>query len=172
MRATFKILVLTALFITMSATMAPAKEKRLSARQIETIIVRAAKKSGVPAHLLLAVCWIESHYKTHLSEAPDGKTPSYGICQVKLETAQYMDFFYKHKYRATPQKLRDPYINALYASKYIQYQLKRYDNDWKKAVAAYNQGSFYDRAPNSKYVKKVELAFEERELDKTQLDNL
>lgn len=138
---------------------------KLSDKKIERTITKAARFVDVPPHLLLAVCWIESHYQTNLPEVLDGETPSYGICQIKLETAQDMDAWYRHKIPVTIERLRDPYLNAFYAAKYLKYQLKRYDGDWKKAVAAYNQGSFFTHSPNKKYVLKVQLAIRERGLN-------
>jgi soluble lytic murein transglycosylase-like protein len=141
-----------------------AAKAELNDKKVEKIIIAAAHKVEVPQQLLLAVCWIESEYKSNLPEKLDGHTPSYGICQVKLETAQFMDKFYKHKNKVTVEKLRDPYINAFYAAKYIQWQLNQYGNDWKKAVAAYNRGSYTSDHPNHKYVRRVQLALEERGL--------
>jgi soluble lytic murein transglycosylase-like protein len=41
-------------------------------------------------------------------------------------------------------KLKDLYdgeVNAKWAAKYLKYQLVRYHNDWRKAIAAYNAGT-------------------------------
>lgn len=107
-------------------------------------VVWAADKVEVPRALLLALCWGEGWASKSMGKDPthmDGDTLSYGICQVKLETAEWMDKLYKHKIKATPSRLEDPKINAFYAAKYLKYQLKQYDNSWQLAVDAYNKGS-------------------------------
>jgi hypothetical protein len=67
-----------------------------------------------------------------------------------------MDEFYKHRIKATPERLNTEYVNAFYAAKYLKYQLNRYDNDWHKAIDAYNKGRVV--STKSKYVKKVMIA--------------
>jgi soluble lytic murein transglycosylase-like protein len=142
-----------------------AKQKKYSESQIERIITSAAHKADVPPHLLLAICWIETSYvQPKIPEPLDGKTPSYGICQVKLETAQFMDKTFRLRMSASVTRLRDPYVNAFYAAKYLKYQLKQYNGDWKKSVAAYNQGSWDESSPNVTYVSKIEKAIEIRGL--------
>lgn len=145
----FKVMVLFA----MLSISAQAKNTEV----IQTI-VDAADKASVPRELLLAICWVESSYRTKLEVKLDGATPSYGICQVKLETAQWLDRYNKHKLSASKERLQVPFVNAFYAAKYLKYQLKRYNNDWKKAIDAYNKGTH--QSSTSQYVKRVILAME------------
>jgi soluble lytic murein transglycosylase-like protein len=114
-------------------------------------IIWSADKVEVPRELLLALCWGESSFRTNVTRL-DGKTLSHGICQVKLETAQHMDLVFKHKIKATRERLENTTINAFYAAKYLKYQLQQYDGDWVLAIDAYNKGTAY--GANTKYVKK------------------
>ena len=117
-------------------------------------IIWAADTAEVPRELVLAVCWGESSFRTKGVTHVDGETPSYGICQVKMETARFMDKLYKHKAKATPKRLEDFKVNAFYAAKYLKYHLDRYDDDWKLAVDAYNKGTAIGH--KTKYVKKFD----------------
>lgn len=116
-------------------------------------IIWAADKAQVPRELVLAVCWGESSFRTTGVTHVDGETPSYGVCQVKLETAQFIDKFYRLKHKVTPERLNSTMINAFYAAKYLKYQLNRYKQDWKLAVDAYNKGTALGH--KTKYVRKV-----------------
>lgn len=122
--------------------------------QIINDITRAAKVAGIDANLLLAVCWAESSYRGDLKPRIDGHSNSYGICQVKLETAEHMDKIYKHAVKATAERLQEPFVNAFYAAKVIKFQLQRYHGDLRKAIEAYNKGHAVSNG-NGKYVNKV-----------------
>jgi soluble lytic murein transglycosylase-like protein len=84
----------------------------------------------------------------------DGGTPTYGICQVKYETAQMLG------YSGQPSGLMDPKENAKWAANYLRYQQVRY-GDWCKAIAAYNAGRYNESTVmpgyprNLKYVNNV-----------------
>jgi soluble lytic murein transglycosylase-like protein len=127
-----------------------------SHEQVIDAIIKAADQVGVPRELPLAICWVESSYRTSGVTHMDGDSPSYGICQIKLETALFVAKVYKHKYLPTPKRLSDLYVNALYACKYLKLQLKRYGGDWESAIDAYNKGNLINR--NSHYVRKVKKA--------------
>lgn len=119
------------------------------------IILMAAKKAGVSGALLLAICTHESGLKNVLVPH-DGGSPTYGICQVKYDTAKMMGFEGKAK------DLMVPEINAKWAAAYLKYQKTRYDGDWVKSVAAYNSGTYNEskKVPgcprNLKYIKFVQ----------------
>lgn len=119
------------------------------------IILATAKIVKVPGALLLAICMQETGLKN--SVAPhDGGSPSVGICQVKLSTAQFLGF------KGTHKDLMSPSTNAKYAALYLKYQLDRYSYDYCQATAAYNSGSFNEsqKMPgyprNLKYVRSVQ----------------
>jgi soluble lytic murein transglycosylase-like protein len=132
-------------------------KKTLSTKQaVRRSIVSAAQYVGVPHKILLAVCFVESSHR-ELDSVPDGSSLSYGVCQVKLETAEYMDRLYG-LVPVTPEALSDTWTNAYYAAKYLQFQYKRY-GDWKRAIDAYNKGKLV--SDSSQYVHKVLLALQE-----------
>lgn len=125
----------------------------------EAIIIAAAKLAKVSPQLLLAICVTESDLKN--VEVPhDGGSPTYGICQVKLGTAQMLG------YKGTAKGLMIPVTNAKYAAKYLKFQKDRYSYDWCKATAAYNSGTYNmskvtpGYPMNLKYVRKVQSKLE------------
>lgn len=130
-----------------------------------TYILLAAKAVKVPGALLLAICMQETGLNNAMVPH-DGHSPTYGICQVKLETAQMIG------YKGTAKQLMIPQENAKWAAKYLRYQLDRYDNDWCQAVAAYNAGTFNESkiSPgfprNLKYVRNVQKKLDEPFQDK------
>jgi len=121
----------------------------------ETIILAAAKAAKVSGALLLAICTHESGLQNVLVPH-DGGSPTYGICQVKFETAKMIGFQGKAK------DLMIPKINAKWAAEYLKFQKERYDGEWMKAVAAYNSGTYNpsSKVPgcprNLKYIKHVQ----------------
>ncbi len=133
----------------------------------------AAKLVGVPHTLLLAVCMTETNLK-HVDSPNDGKTTSYGVCQVKLETAQFMGKVHKKKDLVGFQEsdMRSVQNNAMVAAFYLKYQIKRYDGDFCKAVAAYNAGRYKESLENPGqpfnliYVQKVRSKISDEEFAK------
>jgi hypothetical protein len=121
----------------------------------ETIILMAAKKAAVSGALLLAICTHESGLK-NITVPHDGGSPSYGICQIKFETAKMVGFTGQEK------DLMKPEVNAKWAAEYLKFQKERYGGEWLKAVAAYNSGTYNpsSKVPgcprNLQYVKNVQ----------------
>lgn len=114
---------------------------------------------NLPDGLLSALCYVESGHDYQAVNINDGGSSSYGVCQIKLSTAQLLGF------KGTEKSLRKPSTNIYYAGKYLRSQLNRYDNDITKAVAAYNAGTYKVNkrglTRNIKYVNKVLLAWSE-----------
>lgn len=132
-----------------------AKSLTKSQFEVAKDIIWAADKADVPRPLLLAVCWGEGSFRrddklTHT----DGNSLSHGTCQVKLETAKFMDSWFHNKSAATHERLENTKVNAFYAGLYLKYWLKKHDYNWQKAVDSYNKGRLV--SAQSKYVKKVE----------------
>lgn len=130
--------------------------QQLSAQQLKVLkdIRWAAQMAEVPSDVLAAICFQESYlgqipHATHM----DGHTLSHGVCQVKLNTALYMDEVFKHKTAATAERLEDPRVNAFYAAKYLRYQLRRYGWNLKLSIDAYNK--HIAKGTNTKYVRDV-----------------
>jgi soluble lytic murein transglycosylase-like protein len=119
------------------------------------IILSAAKTAKVSGSLLLAICTHESGL-TNAMVLHGGNSPTYGVCQVKYETAHMIGF------KGKPLDLMDPSTNAKWAAKYVSYQVGRYgSSDWCKLAAAYNAGTYNPSSKvlgcpkNLKYVKAV-----------------
>ena len=128
MKNTIKLAGLIALFFGGTAQARPVDEW-------DQKIEKVANKEGVPAPLLSAICFTESSHRPYVTAYDDNGSNSIGLCQVKLGTVRDLGF---------KGKLNDLYngeINAKWAAKYLKYQLNRYHNDWRQAIAAYNAGS-------------------------------
>lgn len=122
-------------------------------------LVLATQSYHLPQGLLSAVCYVESHHKYSVIRPHDGKGSSIGGCQVKLATAQFLGF------KGVEEDLLRPNVNAVYAAAYLRYQLDRYDGDIRKAISAYNAGTFKEgrdgKTFNREYVRKVFNAWSE-----------
>lgn len=120
-----------------------------------TIILSAAKAAKVSGALLLAICTHESGLKNSI-HPHDGGSPTYGVCQVKYDTAKMIGF------KGKSYELMNPVTNVEWAAKYLAYQHERYGDNWCKVAAAYNAGSYNPSEKsigypkNHKYVKKVQ----------------
>ena len=106
-----------------------------------------AKTVGTSALLLMAICWQESHHKQLINNT-DKNGPSYGICQIKLNTAKSI------VPSITKKELMQNEMNIYIAAKYIKKHLDIY-KDEKKAISRYNGGFKNGRIINSKYVNSV-----------------
>lgn len=126
------------------------------------IILAAAAKAKVSGALLLAICTYETNLK-NVIVPHDGGSPSYGICQVKYDTAKMLGF------KGKAEDLMNPKVNAKFAAKYLKYQENRYDltdsendDNWCKITAAYNAGTYKEskkvpgKPRNLKYVRRVQ----------------
>lgn len=127
------------------------------------IILAIAKTVGVPGHLLLAICTHESNLINVLVPHDMG-SPSYGLCQVKENTAKMLGF------KDSAKELMNPETNVKYAAMYLKMQLERYDGDWCMATAAYNAGTYNPseipgKPRNLKYIKQVILHLDEKHKD-------
>ena len=117
------------------------------------VIIKAiATAVKVSPYILLGICTTESNLRNVINHN-DGGSPSYGICQIKLNTAKMFNP------RITPKELMNPELNAYYAARYIKHQMNRYNENIIKAIAAYNSGRVkYNKSGriiNYKYVRKV-----------------
>lgn len=128
------------------------------------IILGIAKSIGVPGSLLLAICTHESKLVNIIAPNDNG-SPSYGLCQIKEDTAKMLGFNEK------PKRLMDPKVNVKYAALYLKMQLSRYDGDWCMATAAYNAGTYNPsmkvpgKPRNLQYVKGVVLHLDDKHKD-------
>jgi soluble lytic murein transglycosylase-like protein len=148
------------------------------------LILATAKLVGVPGSLLLAICTHESNL-VNVAVPHDHGSPSYGLCQIKEDTARSLGFqgvatgalkpttIYVGAMvpEGKPEGLMVPATNIKYAALYLKMQLDRYDGDWCKSVAAYNSGTYIqskkdpNKPTNYKYVKKIVLLLDEEHKD-------
>lgn len=151
-----KRIVLISLALVSITSTAQTRDQVLRCAQVVSTIEQAATRVGVPVELMLAIAWVESSCRANLQPRLDGTTPSYGLFQIKLETARWVDSVYRHKRAATAAKLNNPYMNAFYASKFMKLLLKRYKGNQAMAIDAYNKGGVV--CTESVYVKRVQGA--------------
>lgn len=127
-------------------------------RRMNSLILALATATSVhdlPKGLLSAVCYVESNHRSHAINYDDGGADSLGVCQIKYKTAQHMGF------KGAEGELRfDIKKNTYWAGAYLKWQLKRYNGNIGKAVAAYNAGRYIPskvrQGPiNKNYVMKV-----------------
>jgi soluble lytic murein transglycosylase-like protein len=131
------------------------------AKDYESDIAEAAIAEGIDPKLLSSLCYIESKHNPNAINYDDGDGDSIGMCQIKVSTAKQFDR------RATAKKLFNAKYNLKIAAKYLSYQIDRYHGDIRKAVLAYNAGSYIpkrtkkDVAVNEKYFKMIVKKAEE-----------
>jgi len=98
---------------------------------------------GVDENIVRAVIWTES------SGDPSAESPKHalGLMGVLYPTAQQMGF------TGEPDGLFDPHTNIYYGTKYLRWQLDRYEQDLEMALSAYEAGTY---TPENKwYVDRV-----------------
>lgn len=103
---------------------------------------------NLPPNLIHSICFVESSYNTKAVNIDDGGEDSLGVCQIKYSTAKWMGF------KGTRKQLMQPENNIKYASKFLAYQIKRYNGNVTKGVIAYNRGNAI-RLTSSPYSVKV-----------------
>lgn len=101
---------------------------------LSVLFVATSLNLGLPAGLLESVCYVESTHRVKAIHHHDGHGTSYGICQIKLATAQSLGF------KGTDYDLMKPSTNIYYAGLYLKKQISRYSSV-KRGVIAYNYGN-------------------------------
>lgn len=92
------------------------------------------REEGVSPRLLRALCTVESGLKPKAFVRRDGKSSSFGLCQVKRIAAKHVGLYTNDK------DLMQPEINLRVAAKFLRLQLDRYKGNVVKALSAYNAG--------------------------------
>lgn len=114
---------------------------------LHTLFLVTSLNLNLPPGLLEAVCKVESNFKVTALHRNDGKGHSYGVCQIKYNTAKLMG------YKGSEKDLMRPEINIRYAGLYLRHQINRYKSI-PQGIIAYNQGSAKGLT-NSTYQRKV-----------------
>lgn len=104
-------------------------------------------RSGVSAPIVAAIIEVESGGY----DGAKGTSGEIGLMQVKCDTARQVG------YTGECQNLFAPLANILYGSKYMLWQLNRYNGDISRAFSAYNAGTATDANPL--YVQKSLSAY-------------
>ena len=110
---------------------------------------------NLPAGLLLALCTVESNMQNAIN-FHDGRSPSYGVCQVKMATAR------EHGLRYASDLLH-PDRNAEIAARILRSHYDRFGN-WDQAIMAYNAGPYRLPLRNKKYLRKVHAQWNQLKL--------
>lgn len=103
---------------------------------------------NLPTGLLSSVCFIESSYNINAVHKDDGGTDSLGVCQIKYSTAKWLGF------KGSKRDLMEPSVNVYYAAKYLNKNLKRYQQNSVKAIIAYNKGNA-NNLTTTRYSRRV-----------------
>ena len=102
---------------------------------------------GISPALLTAICWQESHHQNVINWN-DGNSHSYGVCQLKLETAKTVIP------GITENELMIPPVNIFIAAKYLKRHIKTYYRE-DIVISRYNGGYKNGKITNQKYVNSV-----------------
>lgn len=100
--------------------------RQLSFKETVPIIQKASQKFKVPASLIHAIVKTESNFNAH---AVSNKG-AIGMMQLMPATAE----------RFGVEDPYDPEQNIMGGTKYLQFLMKKFDNDLELVVAAYNSG--------------------------------
>ena len=135
-----------------------------------TAIIFAAKKVGVNVAVLLSICSVETGLK-NIHNYNDGHSHSFGVCQVKVSTAQWLGRTtqYTQLKDYSSKDLSQIDKNAFAAAIYLKYQYDRYGS-YRKAVSAYNAGRAIDG--NKGYVDKVYTDINKRKGSVSECDTI
>ncbi len=115
---------------------------------LTALFITISLQTGLKPGLLSSLCYVESKHKVTAIAYNDGKTHSYGVCQIKITSAQQMGF------KGSEKDLMKPENNIKYAALFLKYQINRYDGNIARGVTAYNKGRSTGDG-NSVYYKKV-----------------
>jgi soluble lytic murein transglycosylase-like protein len=114
------------------------------------LIAKVATKVGIKPILLLSICNVETKLN-NVNNYKDNNGTSYGIAQIKLNTARDIDP------SIDALALSMPESNLFVAAKHLKKLSKKYKTD-EEVIAAYNAGGVYYKngtLVNKKYVDKV-----------------
>lgn len=113
------------------------------AKTIESCFKEASNKHNVPLHLLLAVSYTESRFKTKAHNKNRNGTRDYGLMQINSiwsKQAKKMGYsWYKIK--------TNPCTNIMFGSHILKSNHRRLGS-WKSAIGAYNAG--FAKSPKAK----------------------
>ena len=129
--------------------------------QFDTLILKYSKIYGIPFSIIKGIIEKESGFNPNAIgdpckstkgkrayKCPDGKFCSFGLGQANWCSGTAQNFWKVNNYKL----LFDPETAIKGIANYLSYQYKRY-GDWKKAISAYNAGTYTKKNPG--YVSEV-----------------
>jgi len=115
--------------------------------EVSPLILKSSAKYGVPSPLVFAVADVESGFRSVKRMEPTVGEYAYGPMQILCSTARDMG------YTGRCDDLIKPELSIEYGTKYLAYQIRRYNGNLVQAISAYNAGSY--TPANMDYVNKV-----------------
>ncbi|WP_350334967.1 lytic transglycosylase domain-containing protein [Coralliovum pocilloporae] len=114
---------------------------------LKSMVIREARKQGVPVNLALAVVQIESRFNPRAV----GRAGEVGLMQIKPRTARGMGF------KGSRKALFHPETNIKYGMKYLAGAYKRGGKTICGAILKYNAGHYAKRMnpTSARYCRKV-----------------
>jgi soluble lytic murein transglycosylase-like protein len=105
-------------------------------------------------NLLNALCYVETRNKDIFTKNDVG-SPSYGACQIKLATANWMHLVHEMDGPyLNHADLMHKEINIYYAALYLKHQIQHHPGDLRCAISAFNAGRCI-KSNQKTYVDKV-----------------
>ncbi|MGB0850320.1 MAG: lytic transglycosylase domain-containing protein [Bacteroidia bacterium] len=122
---------------------------------IDAVMVSAKKYSVEPA-LIMAHMKRESDFRPQaVREEPQINDASIGLMQVLVKTARWI----MNDSTITRDQLFNIRFNVDVGTRYIAKNMKRYNNDYHKAIAAYNAGSARYKKGTSTFINQPYVDF-------------
>ena len=118
-------------------------------RNYEQAVRGESRTQKVPVVLIVAIINVESGW----NQDALGRDGEIGLMQILPATARWMGF------SGADAELFDPAVNVHFGTKYLKFQLDRFNGSLDRAIAGYNAGTPRTRIDgkftNQKYVDKV-----------------
>lgn len=132
--------------------LAPQQAYGIIVKQAEYLVTNIPEFSGINvvelANYGFAVAKTES--RSFNADAKNDSSTAKGMMQIVDGTKQFIETKILKIPVADLSKMFDPEYNCLLGVAYLAYQYKRY-GDWRKAVIAYNQGSYNESNDGKNY---------------------
>lgn len=132
--------------------LSPQQAYNIIVKQSEYLTANIPDFSGINvvelANYGFAVAKTES--RSFNTDAKNSNSTAKGMMQIVDGTKQFIETKILKIPVADISKMFDPDYNCLLGVAYLAYQYKRY-GDWRKAVIAYNQGSYNDGEAGQSY---------------------
>lgn len=120
-----------------------------------------SKEYHLSPTLVASVINVESSYKTRAKSQKN----ALGLMQIKLDTANYLNDYYKQGEAVTEEFLFDEKNNIKYGCLYLKYLIDKFEDE-NTALSAYNAGETRVRA----WLKDEELSFDGKTLSNIPYD--